>query len=296
MKKLSPRNRLIAAGITVVIVFAALCISAAVFGAWWRYPNMPTADEWQALFGASVLVALALTWLQIRQVESSNRQLIDANELARRANLEISRPRVQVLLQADRQVFKDRSADVRGTMYISIRNIGQSPARNVRLTVDVPFTSMEKFFNPGMMTQHFSEINAVFDGSVRFPVLNAESGNYVWFLGRVPELFNAPATVPRRYTVSASYESTGGESYSEETILDLDIEKRVELAAPPLARIAKDIQVVGEVLKNVRTDMRTARQNEAATRVDERERADSVQAQARKLGLRGRRPRIRRIR
>ncbi|WP_156172610.1 hypothetical protein, partial [Microbacterium sp. Ag1] len=230
--KLSPRFKvvLLAGGIPL-LAFILLCISAAIWGAWWRFESMPTADEWQALFGATVLVALAFAWFQIRQVESSNRQLIRANDLARDANLELSRPRVLVFLDADRQVRKERSADTEGVMHIAVKNIGSSPALNVRLSVDVPFQSMEEFFITGMMDQHLDGINAIFDGSVSFPSLRPNSNSYVWFLGRLPQLFDAPANVARRYEVTATYDSTAGQTYTETMILDIDIERRIEFPA-----------------------------------------------------------------
>lgn len=45
-----------------MIAFAVFCLSVALFGSWWRFPNMPTAEEWSAFFGASALVALVFAW------------------------------------------------------------------------------------------------------------------------------------------------------------------------------------------------------------------------------------------
>lgn len=50
-------------------VFVAFAVGVAVFGSWWRLPNMPTAEEWSALFGAFALGALFFAWHQIRQVD-----------------------------------------------------------------------------------------------------------------------------------------------------------------------------------------------------------------------------------
>ncbi|MFD4957862.1 hypothetical protein [Microbacterium sp. NPDC058389] len=282
MKKFltSGRARFVVAA--TLLLFALFCISAAVFGAWWRFENMPTAEEWQALFGATVLVALALTWYQIRQVDSSNLELVRANELSRQANLEISRPRVQVYLQMDRQVLKSRGQSVQGTMYLAIRNTGQSPALNVKLQVDVPFSSSEEFFMPGRMQPHFEEVNAVFDGTVRFPVMSKDAP-YVWLMGRVPRIFDEVAGVPRRYEVTASYDSSAGESYVEKMPLDLDIEKRIELPVPPLVRIGKDIEVVGDHLKSISSLVAAASRSATPT-------------PAAQSPLRHRRPRIRRSR
>ncbi|WP_137843748.1 hypothetical protein [Microbacterium sp. 2FI] len=227
---------------------------------------MPTAEEWQALFGATVLGALAFTWYQIRQVDSSNRELVHANERTRQANLEISRPRVQVYLQMDRQVSKSRGQPLEGTMFLAVRNSGRSPALNVRLSVDIPFTSIDGFFKPGMMPTHFAKVNSVFDGTVRFPVMNPDAA-YVWFFGRVPRIFDVAPGVPRRYEVTVTYDSSAGQSYKEQMVLDLDVERQLELPVPPLLRIGKDIEVVGDHLKSISRSVTTASRATASTPV-----------------------------
>jgi hypothetical protein len=263
----------------IVIAFALFCVSAAILGPWWRFENMPSAEEWQALFAATVLGALAFTWYQIRQVDSSNRELVQANELTRQANLEISRPRVQVYLQMDRRVSKSRGLPLEGTMFIAVRNSGRSPALNVRLLVDTPFTSMKEFFKPGMMPIHFAKVNSVFDGTVRFPVMNPDA-TYVWFFGQVPRIFEMTPGVPRRYAVTVMYDSSAGQSYEEQMVLDLDVEKQLELPVPPLVRIGKDIEVVGDHLKSISRSFTSSSRAAASTPL-----APVV---------RGRRPRIRR--
>lgn len=213
---------------------------------------MPTAEEWSALFGASALVALAFAWYQIRQVDQSNRALIASNELARQVNVEAVRPRVQVALEVNRSVQKDRGAAVTGRLYIAVRNIGVSPACNVRLSVSPPFTSLEKFFKPRMMGEHFAEVNGAFNGEVHFRTLNP-GNTYIWFLGRVPELFEGNSGVPRRWEVKTEYTGTASrEPFHETFVLDLDIEKLIELPVDPLVRIGKDIEVVGSHLKAIR--------------------------------------------
>lgn len=290
MNKFTPRGKLIAAGIAVTVVFIGFCVSASLMGPWWRFESMPSAEEWQALFGATVLVALVFAWLQVRQVESSNRELVRTNDLVRQANLEISRPRVSVFLEVDRQVKRNRAAAVGGTMSVAVRNIGHSPALNVRLSVDVPFTSMAMFFVPGTMPLHFAEVNAIFDGTVSFPIMNPGTNSYAWILGYVPRLFSAPRSVPRRYAVTATYDSTGGETYSETMVLDLDVEKRMELPAPPLVRIGKDLETVGAELKQVRLSMQSSARATAVARS-----AATNEARRQKLAaLRRGRPRVRR--
>lgn len=233
-------------------VFVVFCASVALWGSWWRFANMPTAEEWSALFGATALAALAFAWYQIRQVEQSNKALIASNEHTRHVNIEAVRPRVQVSLQADRSVKKDRGAPAEGTMYIAVRNIGVSPATDVKLRVTPPFTSLETFFKAGMMGQHFDEVNRAFNGETSFPTLHP-GNTYIWFLGRAPELFNASVGVARRWTVEAEYAgSVSDKPFHDSFILDLDVEKRIELPVDPLIRIGKDIQVVGEKLERIK--------------------------------------------
>lgn len=213
---------------------------------------MPTAEEWSAIFGASALIALGFAWYQIRQVDQSNKALIASNELARHVNIESVRPRVQVTLEAKRFVQKDRGAAVTGTLYIAVRNIGVSPAQDVRLNVSPPFTSLEKFFKPGMMGEHFAKVNEAFNGGVHFRTLNP-GNSYIWFLGRVPEMFEGSSGNPRRWEVKTEYTGTASrEPFRETFVLDLDVEKLIELPVDPLVRIGKDIEVVGNYLKAIK--------------------------------------------
>lgn len=229
----------------VVIMFGLFSVSVAVWGSWWRFASMPTAEEWSAIFGASALIALGFAWYQIRQVDQSNRTLIASNELARQVNIEAVRPRVQVTLETDRIVTGNRGAPVEGRLYIAVRNIGVSPAHNVRLTVTPPFTSLEHFFNPGMMTEYFAEVNEAFNGKTYFLTLSP-GNNYVWFLGQAPEIFDAGAEVPRCWEVEAEYSGTSTPAPFHDTfVLDLDIEKRIKLPVDPLVRIGKDLETVG---------------------------------------------------
>lgn len=239
----------------ILAAFALFSISVALFGSWWRFDRMPMAEEWSAFFGASALIALGFAWYQIRQVDHSNTALITSNELSRQVNLESIRPRVQVYLQAERFVAKKRGMPSQGTVYLAVTNTGVSRALNVRLTVDPPFGSLPEFFKPGMMGQHLEEMNAAFDGDVRFSNINP-GASYIWFLGRSPEIFDDVNKAPRRYEITAAYDAPGGQpSYRDEFVIDLDVEKRIERPVDPLLRIGKDIEVVGDHLGAIRKAM-----------------------------------------
>jgi hypothetical protein len=233
-------------------LFLVFCGSVVNWGSWWRFQDMPTAEEWSAFFGASALIALGFAWYQIRQVDQSNKSLIASNELARQVNLEAVRPRVQVALQTSRSVSKSRGASVRGSLYISVKNTGVSAAHDVRLSVNQPFTSLESFFKPGMMGNHFAEVNAVFDGSVHFQTL--QPGNsYIWFLGQAPELFMTTDEIPRRWNIEATYSGTATRvPFHDAFVIDLEVEKRIDLPVDPLIRIGKDIEVVSDKLEAIK--------------------------------------------
>jgi len=53
--------------------------------------------------------------------------------------------------------------------------------------------------------------------------------------------------------VQADYRDTIlGDTYNDEYILDLDLERRLELPIDPLLRVGKDLEVVGDELRNIR--------------------------------------------
>jgi hypothetical protein len=235
----------------VALVGVVFLISVAFFGSWWRADSLPTAEEWSAFFGASALAAILLAYRQVKQVDESNRELILSNKHARLVNVESVRPRVQVALETDRIVKRVRGGRQEAQAYVSIKNIGVSPARNVRLAVTPSFTSLEIFFNPNMMAEYLEKMNAVFAGDVYYSHIRP-GASYIWFLGRLPELFDDETGLPRRYTVTASYE--GDPSYgafSDEFVLDLDIEKHIEAPVDPLVRIGKDLEFVGKQLEGI---------------------------------------------
>lgn len=238
--------------VAAVAGLALLFVSVGLWGSWWRFPGMPTAEEWSAFFGAFAVIALVVAWQQLGQVDLSNRALVASNELARQVNLEAVRPRVVVMLEASRLVTRDRRSPTVGSLYVIVRNTGASPARNVRLSVDPQFDSLESSFKPGKMADHLKLVNEAFDGAVKFQTLNP-GRSYVWFLGQVPALFDpTPEGFPRLWTVSVEYSSPVlNESFTDEFVLDLDVEKRMEVPLDPLVRIGKDIEVVGDALNAI---------------------------------------------
>ncbi len=235
----------------VVVAFALFCLSVALFGSWWRFPNMPTAEEWSAFFGASALLALFFAWYQVRQVDQSNRALIASNDQARLVNIEQIRPRVRAYFDVDRSATKRRGDPSRGSIYVAVENFGPNAATNVRLSVDEPFQSLDVFFKPGRMESHLNGLKEIFNGSVYFDTL-LPGRKYVWFLGSVPELMDDTTLKVRSYNVTVHYDGVaGGPPYEEAFRLDLDLERNLERPVKPLDRIGKDLEVIGDKIDAV---------------------------------------------
>lgn len=251
---MDPRTKRLAltVGGTFVFAFTLFCVSVAAWGSWWRFDGMPTPEEWSALFGASALVALAFAWYQIRQVDQSNRELIASNEVARQVNVELVRPRVQVTFDSRRIARKERGAPLAGTVFLAVENIGTSPALDVRLSFNTPFTALEEHFNPGMMALQMSKINSVFDGTVSFETLNPGK-KYIWSVGKAPEFFDEDNALPRKWEVKAEYRgTTTRQAFRETLILDRDLERHLQFPIDPLERIGKDLENIGKELEGIK--------------------------------------------
>jgi hypothetical protein len=250
--------------IVLIVVLAmaaalgALRLTVSLFGSWWRFEGAPTADEWSAFFGAFVVVGLVIAWYQLRQVDQSNRELASSNDDVRRVNLELVRPRVIVDLEYQRALFKSRQGQLRGSIMVIVSNGGASTARDVRLSLTPGFQSLEQFFNPGKMEEYLSEVNAKFRGAVLFPQL-AAGVRHGYFLGRFPDLTEDTTGLPRRYIVEAKYTDVSRKHQFEETfVLDLDVNRSIEISADPVARLGKDVEVVGDELKLIRQGLTSA--------------------------------------
>ena len=244
----------LAGALVVLAVAGILALSVAIWGSWWRAPRFPQAEEWSALFGGLALIAVVIAGYQIRQVDISNREVSRSNEALRLMNRESIRPRVLVDLAFNRAVRKQRGMPVEGDIHLVITNIGPTTASQVRLGVDVPFDGLDSHFVQKKIgrDRHFTALNRYFDGSIVFQVL-APAKRYHFFLGRFPDTINDTTHVPRRYEVVVTYKDTIlGDSYKDEYVLDLDLDKRLEVAIDPLTRVGKDLEVVGDELKKIR--------------------------------------------
>lgn len=139
-----------------------------------------------------------------------------------------------------------------GRVFLTVENIGASPALNVRLSLDAPFAAIEEHFKPGMMALQMSKINSVFDGTVSFETL-IPGKKYIWSVGEGPAFFDEENGLPSKWKVLAEYRGTTmREAFRETLILDRDLERHVQFPVDPLERIGKDLENIGKELESIK--------------------------------------------
>lgn len=140
---------------------------------WWRWEDAPTASEWSALL-AGLTLAVAVVAAIVALVQY-------------RSHLAAERSRTRPYVIVD---YTFRSI----LMQIEIKNIGQSAATDVVLSVDPPFES-------GLRDQA-QRLNAVFSSDESIAML-APGRRILYTFDRAPDYYTAQR--PERYTITATY-------------------------------------------------------------------------------------------
>ncbi len=183
--------------------WALAAFSVLVIGTWfagkllhWPWPD---GSDWQAIWAfftflvAAIAAAVALAQLAAHQ----------------RAQRELSRPFVVV-------DFAFRSV----LLMIEVKNIGQTPARDVRLTWDAEPVALDA--EQGDVIKR----NLV-DGSIPFL---APGRAIRYFVARTPDYLDSEST-PKRYEVTAEYFDAQGHMFGAEERMILDLSQWVEALA-----------------------------------------------------------------
>lgn len=155
--------------------------------AWWRGSGLPTATEWQAVWGFTTFViagiAAAFALGQLRQNA--------------KAAQEQSRPFVVV-------DFRFRS----GVVLIEVKNFGLTAAKDIRFTWDQIPVGDDERMNAALRRQ-------LVDGGIPFLAPGREIR---FFLAKFTETL-----APRQFVVLATYDGpTGGKLWDSVSVLDLD--------------------------------------------------------------------------
>ncbi|WP_313356205.1 hypothetical protein [Microbacterium sp.] len=217
---------------------------------WWRWDGWPTAAEWQAwwAFGGVLVAAVLLyvAWKQLGGLAESNRELKRSNELLTASNKEISRPVVIIEYALERHAQRDYSnSSGDSTVYVVVRNVGASPARDVRLTGSPAFQRAG-----GRVTQDsIDALNDLFSGARPIKMLTPGQELKYAFDDARAALSNA--AVPAEYTVAAIYtDLQRTESYADEFVLELSPWGPSVAEVAPMKRLSKDIQFVAQSLRD----------------------------------------------
>ena len=217
---------------------------------WWRWDGWPTAAEWQAWWGfAGVVVAAVLlfvAWKQLSGLAESNRELKRSNELLTESNKEISRPVVIIEYVLERHAQRDYSnSGSDSTVFVAIRNVGASPARDVLLSGSPEFQRAGTAVSNGSI----QALNDLFSGGRPIKMLTpGQQLNYAFDGAR--DALNS-STVPSEYIVAATYSNLQRtETYADEFVLELSPWGPSVAKTAPMERISKDIQFVAQTLRD----------------------------------------------
>jgi hypothetical protein len=223
--------------------------------AWWRFDWAPTASEWQALWAlVGVLATVALlviAWRQLTGLTESNRTLAKSNDLLAASNKALSRPVIVVEFHLQTKPARNYDKDIgRGFVFIRVKNVGPSVARDITLKVTPPFESADQAIHEA--SRDF--VRKSFSGNN--PIRMLTPGQEIKYLLDSSAEAVGNDSLPSSYEVTATY--TDIESIDE--IREMFVLSTAAWAFSiaeddPLARISKDIQFVSEKLTAITTKM-----------------------------------------
>lgn len=217
---------------------------------WWRWEGWPTAAEWQAWWGFAAAaiagVLLYVAWKQLSGLAESNRELKRSNELLTQSNKEISRPVVIVEYRLERHAQRDYSNSAGdSTVYVVVRNVGATPARDVLLSASPPFRRA----GSSVTRASVNALNDLFSG--RRPIKMLTPGQELKYAFDDAREALTNAAVPSEYVVGAIYaDLQRTEKYDDEFVLELSPWGPSVAEVAPMKRISKDIQFVAQSLRD----------------------------------------------
>lgn len=216
---------------------------------WWRAEGWPTAEEWTALwaFAAVVLTALLLwvAWRQLAGLAASNSGLAESNRLLAESNRALSRPSIVVEFAFEKVPWRNytQTSNV-STVFVVVKNVGASPAMNVRMSVSPAFEATDKKITPEVL----AFLNARFDGqSVVRMIAPAQRLKYI--LDSAKDAVGNE-DLPGEYTITAVYEDLEGSTFGERFVLQMSPWAISVAETDPLRQLSKDVQFISENLRS----------------------------------------------
>jgi len=217
---------------------------------WWRIEGWPTADEWQAFWSsASAVIAAILLWIAWRQLGGlaiSNRSLAESNELLAESNRALSRPTIVVRFEFERVAMRNYNNQTNANnVFITVENVGASPAVNVILQVTPAFKATTEKLTP----EGLAALNALFAGESPIRMI-APHQRLKYILDSAKDALGDPS-LPPEYTVKASYtDIEGGGNYTEDFVLQMSPWGMSVAEVDPAKQLSRDVQFISENLKS----------------------------------------------
>jgi hypothetical protein len=214
------------------------------------------AEDWSALgamIGAgagaiaavAALIALLLAARQLRELIRSNDELARSNDEMSRSNLSLTRPFVVVDFEFERHAQKNPNSGGSSTVFVVVRNVGRTPARDVTMTVDPPFAASGR----GQIADEMLPfLNERFSGSAPIKTLAPERP-LQYILDDATEAMRSEE-LPPTYSVVVRYADLSGEHRFEERFeLEMGPWRMSRAVEKPLARISKDLQALTDAVR-----------------------------------------------
>lgn len=221
---------------------------------------MTEAVFWSAVQGIgtviaaiAAIVALLIAGSQLRQLIASNRLLAESNDTMTESNIALMRP--YVVVDYEFRPSLTRGGGTSGTsVFVVIRNDGHTPAHNITMEVDRPFTPLSEPDQEGWR-KSIEDLNRMMDGhSVLRSLTSTRPLKYYLDDEAIFGVSDEPAPA---WTVTAAYEDANGRKFEETFHLDVQPWRRSIAIGDPLLRIGKYIDAVAYEIRDMKQKLRS---------------------------------------
>ena len=196
----------------------------------WGLASTAWTGIYTLLTGALLIVAVAAAVYARAQWRASRQQVEDA----RRAQLEVSRPYVIVAAES--------TAAARNLFDLSVKNIGRRPALNVSIRFDPPPTAAT--LTPGYEMDKLRMLREPIAMIAPDQDMRAFWDSHAERHGR--------EDLPQSHRVSVSYSDSSGNTYNEESVVDLAAMEGATYV------VSKSIHDIGQTLDKMEKTLRQA--------------------------------------
>lgn len=199
----------------------------------------------------AAIIALIIAGSQLRQLIASNRLLAESNDAMVESNTALTRPYVVVDYEFRPSLTRDGGTS--GTsVFVVIRNDGRTPAHNITLEVDRPFTPISEPQQEAWR-KSVEDLNRMMNG--RSVLRSLTSTRPLKYYLDDEAIFGVSNEKVPAWTVTATYEDANGREFSETFHLDVEPWRRSIAIGDPLLRVGKYIESLAYEIRDVKRAM-----------------------------------------